>query len=142
MNLLNRIATIGSVPSDEALISYQKRFLLYQGSAMSMGGILWGTLLVVADVAPPAIIPYGYVILTALNFWFFHKSKRFVFARHLQTFISLLLPFTLQWWLGGFEQSGAVMLWSILALASSATYLEHFLARSLHNSHFIFLFFR
>ena len=124
MNLLKRIAAIGSVPSDEALISYQKRFLVYQGSAMSMGGILWGTLLVVANVAPPAIIPYGYVILTALNFWFFHKTKRFVFARHLQTFISLLLPFTLQWWLGGFEQSGAVMLWSILALASSATYLD------------------
>ena len=91
---------------------------------MSAGGILWGTILVIAKVSPPAIIPYGYVILTALNFWYFYKTKHFAIVRHVQTFISLLLPFSLQWWLGGFEQSGAVMLWSILALASSATYLD------------------
>ncbi len=124
MSLLIRIATIGILPGDEALISFQKKFLVYQGTAMSMGGILWGTLLVGAGVAPPSVIPYGYVLLTALNFWFFYKTKRFAIVRHVQTFISLLLPFTLQWWLGGFEQSGAVMLWSILALASSATYLD------------------
>ncbi len=124
MSLLIRLSTIGIIPGDEALISFQKKFLVYQGSAMSMGGILWGTLLVAAGVAPPAIIPYGYVLLTAINFLYFYKSKRFAIVRHVQTFISLLLPFTLQWWLGGFEQSGAVMLWSILALASSATYLD------------------
>ena len=119
-----KLIEIGIIESDEALIAFQKKFLVYQGTFMSMGGVLWGTILVIAKVSPPAIIPYGYVILTALNFWYFHRTKHFAIVRHVQTFISLLLPFTLQWWLGGFEQSGAVMLWSILALASSATYLD------------------
>jgi signal transduction histidine kinase len=119
-----KLPNIGIEDSDEALVAFQKRFLVYQGTAMSVGGLVWGTMLVLAKVMPPSIIPYGYVILTAINFWFFYKTKNFVIVRHVQTFISLLLPFTLQWWLGGFEQSGAVMLWSMLALASSATYLD------------------
>src|SRR4051812_18229936 len=118
-----KLIEIGIVEGDEALVAFQKKFLVYQGTAMSVGGLLWGSLLVFAKVVPPSIIPYGYVVLTTLNFLFFYKTKRFVIVRHVQTFISLLLPFTLQWWLGGFEQSGAVMLWSMLALASSATYL-------------------
>ncbi len=119
-----KLIDIGIDESDEALVAFQKKFLVYQGAFMSVGGILWGTLLLGFKVFPPAIIPYGYVLLTALNFWLFYKTKRFVIVRHIQTFISLLLPFALQGWLGGFEQSGAVMLWSILALASSATYLD------------------
>jgi len=119
-----KLIDIGIIDTDEALIAFQKRFLVYQGTFMSVGGILWGTLCVAAKVFPPSIIPYGYAILTALNFWLFYKTKRFAIVRHVQTFISLLLPFIFQWWLAGFEQSGAVMLWSILALASSATYLD------------------
>ena len=119
-----KLIEIGIVESDEALIAFQKKFLVYQGAFMSCGGILWGTLCVAAKVPSPALIPYAYVVLTALNFLFFYKTKQFIIVRHVQTFISLLLPFIFQWWLGGFEQSGAVMLWSILALASSATYLN------------------
>ncbi len=119
-----KLTEIGSKENDSEIVIFQKTFLIYQGTAMSFGGILWGTILLVAGIPAPAIIPFGYVVLTALNFWFFHTTKYFSAVRHIQTSISLLLPFTLQWWLGGFEQSGAVMLWSILALASSATYLE------------------
>lgn len=118
------IASLGIKEHDSELEIFQKKFLVYQGLAMSMGGVLWGGLLLIANLPGPAIVPFGYALLTAINFWIFHKKGYFSFVRHLQTTISLLLPFILQWWLGGFEQSGAVMLWSILALASSASYLD------------------
>lgn len=121
---MKKVQNMSTESRYEALVAFQKRFLVYQGTAMSVGGLVWGTMLVWANVASPSIIPYGYVILTAINFWYFYRTKNFTVVRHVQTFISLLLPFMLQWWLGGFEQSGSVMLWSMLALASSATYLD------------------
>jgi hypothetical protein len=95
-----KLIEIGIVDSDEALIAFQKKFLVYQGTFMSCGGILWGTLCVLAKVPSPAFIPYAYVVITALNFWYFYKTKHFEFVRHVQTFVSLLLPFYFN---GGWE---------------------------------------
>lgn len=118
------LAKLGVREHDTDVEIFQKKFLVYQGISMSFGGVLWGVLLLVAGLPTPAVIPFGYTFITIINFWVFHKTNYFLLVRHVQTTISLLLPFMLQWWLGGFEQSGAVMLWSILALASSASYLD------------------
>lgn len=122
--ILMKLLQIGSKYGDSDLVAFQKKFLIYQGTAMSGGGVLWGCLLLFAGIPAPSIVPFGYIVLTAANFWFFHKTRNLSIVRHIQTSISLVLPFALQWWLGGFEQSGAVMLWAILALASSASYLD------------------
>ena len=63
-------------------------------------------------------------MLTVLNFAWFHASKNFRLARFFQVLISLLLPFMLQWSLGGFVASGAVMLWAVVALLASLTFQE------------------
>ena len=113
---------IGVVPGEDDNTVLRKQFLVYQGAAMSMGGLLWGTLLLIFEYPAPSVIPYGYAVITAFNFWMFNKTKNFVICRNVQTSISLLLPFMLQWMLGGFAVSGGVMLWSILALTSSVSY--------------------
>lgn len=119
---LVKISRIGIKPNDDYNIVLIKQFLIYQGLAMSMGGLLWGTLLLVFNYPAPSIIPYGYTVITAVNFYFFDKTKNFVICRNIQTSISLLLPFVLQWFLGGFAVSGGVMLWAIIALTSSVSY--------------------
>lgn len=116
------ISLIGIVPGEDDNTILRKQFLVYQGLAMSMGGLLWGTLLLVFDYPIPSVIPFGYTIITVFNFWMLNKTKNFVICRNVQTTISLLLPFMLQWMLGGFAESGGVMLWSILALTSSVSY--------------------
>ena len=118
------ILAIGLNSSDSQAVGLRKQFLVLQGIAMSMGGLLWGTLLLVFNYPVPSIIPYGYAAITVVNFFFFSRSKNFLIARNIQTAISLCLPFFLQWCLGGFEESGGVMLWSILSLVSSTTYQE------------------
>ena len=89
---------------------------------MSGGGILWGSLCVWYGVYVPSTIPFGYTVITILNFLYFYFSKNFVLVRFNQIAISLLLPFMLQWSLGGFVSSGAVMLWALFALFGSFSF--------------------
>jgi signal transduction histidine kinase len=68
------------------------------------------------------VIPFAYVVLSAINIALFNRYKWFVFTQGFQTGISLLLPFLFQWHLGGFYASGGVMLWALLSLAASLSY--------------------
>lgn len=120
--LIARISRIGIYPNDDDNTILKKQFLVYQGLAMSCGGILWGIMLLVFNYSIQSTIPFGYAIITTFNFYFFSRTKNFVICRNIQTTISLLLPFMLQWFLGGFIVSGGVMLWAILALTSSVSY--------------------
>jgi hypothetical protein len=118
----SRIGAIGDRAEDDDETRLQHRFLVYMGLLMSGGGLMWGTLALVVSGPRESIIPYGYVVLTALNLLFFWRTKRFEIVQAFQVFISLALPFTFQWILGGFLASGAVMLWAMLSLVGSLTF--------------------
>ena len=120
--LIARLASMGNRATDTDRERLQHGFLVYMGLLMSGGGILWGTIAVYFDMLLVSSIPYSYTILTLFNFTYFRYSKNFGLVRFFQVLISLLLPFALQWSLGGFIPSGAVMLWSMLALLGSLTF--------------------
>jgi signal transduction histidine kinase len=122
MGIIKNLSRIGNLPQDDENVALRKQFLIYQGLFMSGGGLLWGTLLFVFHYPIPSVIPYGYAFITIINFYAFGYTKNFIVCRNVQTTISLLLPFLLQWFLGGFLVSGGVMLWSMLSLTSSVTY--------------------
>lgn len=124
MQQIIKLINIGTLPEDDEDIIKQKQFLVAEGALMSMGGIMWGTIVIFLDRVPQSSIPYGYFVLTCLNLWYFNKSKNFKFVRDFQTTISLLLPFAFQWVLGGFHASGGVMLWAMLAVAASLSYQD------------------
>lgn len=124
LELLMKLSKIGCFPTDDDFVVLKKQFLVYQGFGMSLGGILWGTLLLVFNYPTPSIIPFGYTAITIINFYFLWKLKNFNFSRIVQMSISVLLPFLLQWSLGGYGESGGVMIWALLALVSSATYMN------------------
>jgi len=121
-NFIVQISRIGIHPTDDDNTVLRKQFLVYQGLAMGIGGFFWGILLIAFNYHWPSVIPFGYAAITVINFYFLHRTKNFVVCRNIQTSFSLLLPFMLQWFLGGFAVSGGVMLWSILALTSSVSY--------------------
>jgi signal transduction histidine kinase/response regulator RpfG family c-di-GMP phosphodiesterase len=124
MTFFKKLGNIGSVASDGSNITLQKNFLVYLGVAMSMGGILWGSICFVMGLYLQAAIPFGYLIITVFNLYYFYRTKNFAATRFIQTLISLLLPFLFQFTLGGFLPSGGVMLWSILALIASLNIAE------------------
>lgn len=121
-SIIDKINKIGIIPDEDELTSNHKRFVVYEAILMSFGGILWGIICLLIEKYSQAVIPFGYVILSILNLWYFHASKKFRFVQGFQTSISLFLPFLFQWVLGGFYASGGVMLWALLSLAASLSY--------------------
>jgi len=120
-SFLEPILSIADTPTDSQEIKRQHIFLIYMGLLMSLGGLLWGTLCILHELYLPAAIPFGYILITTLNFLFLYKTKNFAIAQNIQIFISLILPFFFQYFLGGFVASGGNVLWSVLAVFGSFT---------------------
>ncbi|NCG20925.1 MAG: response regulator [Rhodobacterales bacterium] len=117
-----RLGAIGDRPGDSPEQSLRHHLLIYMGSLMSVGGLVWGTLALYFTSTSLAVIPFGYVVITLANLTYFHKSKNFPVVRGVQVFFSLLLPFLFQWALGGFAASGNMMLWAILAIVATKAF--------------------
>ncbi len=103
----------------------QHSFLIYIGMFMSTGGLLWGSIALSSGLPFQAMIPYGYGLITVLNFTYLYFSKNFQFSQALQLLISLLLPFLFQLSLGGFVSSGAQVFWAITAILGAFTFKEN-----------------
>ncbi|MBI2392549.1 MAG: response regulator [Deltaproteobacteria bacterium] len=122
--LLDRLGAIGYVEGDSEPEKLRKKFLVYMGTFMSGGGVLWGSIAAAHRQWLPAIVPYGYTALTIVNLSLFWLTKRFAPVRFVQVLISLLLPFLFQWTLGGWASSGTVMIWAMLAIVGAMTFSE------------------
>ena len=120
--ILNFINQIGIHSNDDDALKAKKRFVVYEAILMSMGGVMWGFICLIINKPFQSTIPFGYILLSAVNIFFFNKYRWFVFTQGFQTGISLFLPFIFQWVLGGYYSSGGVMIWSLLSLAASLSY--------------------
>lgn len=77
-------------------------------------GFIWGCMYLLFNEPVAAIIPYSFVVLTAISLRLFRADGNFAAFRFRQLLFILLLPFLLMVALGGFSASSAVILWSIL----------------------------
>jgi PAS domain S-box-containing protein len=121
---VQQINSIGLIDSDTAITKAAKNLVVYLALFMSFGGLVWGSLLLYFDLPFAALIPYGYIVLSFFNILNFSLRKNFTATSIVQIILSMLLPFLLQWQLGGFFASGCVMLWSILSLVGSVILLR------------------
>lgn len=119
---LERMGALADRPDDSDEERQRHRFMLLTGASMSFGGLVWGTMCFVTGLYGPGLIPYGYTLVTAINFLLLWRTKHFGRARVVQVLISLLLPFLFQWILGGFVASGAMMIWAMLALVCALSF--------------------
>jgi Protein kinase domain len=120
--LLHRIGSLGDRPEDSPPERLRHRFLVYMAVLMSLGAMVWGGLSLAFGLRRASLIPFAYLVVTALNLGGFVATKSFERARVIQTFFSMLLPFLFQWSVGGFVSSGAVMLWALVALVGALTF--------------------
>ena len=122
--MLTKLLSIADKPSDSESQRQKHTFMIYMGLVMSFGGLAWGTIALLFGYPIPSAIPYGYAVITLLNFLYLSNSKNFKIASFVQVLISLLLPFLFQWSLGGFISSGAMMLWAVLSVIGSLSFYE------------------
>jgi class 3 adenylate cyclase len=69
-----------------------------------------------------AAIPFTYQLVTLAGFVFLARRGRHTAFRRSQLACMLVLPFLLQWSLGGFRPSGAVALWAVTAPFGALTF--------------------
>lgn len=104
-----------SLPDDTEDDRVRKATLSIISILIGIAGLLWSGMYLLLGFKVSAIFPFAYSFLVGMIFLIFLKTKNFLFFLNLQLILILWLPVLLQWSLGGFANSGSVMIWSFLA---------------------------
>jgi signal transduction histidine kinase len=120
--VIDAVARIGDDRGQDEETRLRLRFMIASAVAMGLGGLVWGALALLLGLVADSAVPFGYSAITALNLMALRRTKNFPRARAIQVLISLLLPYMLQWLLGGFVASGCTMLWALLALTAAMSF--------------------
>ncbi len=62
-----------------------------------------------------AAVPYVYLVVSYLSLFIFYRYKRFEYFMFTQLVMLLVMPFFMQWIIGGFEASSGIAIWAILS---------------------------
>ncbi|MGB2833158.1 MAG: adenylate/guanylate cyclase domain-containing protein [Methylotenera sp.] len=61
-----------------------------------------------------AAVPYVYLVVSYVSLFLFYRFKRFEYFTFTQLIMLLVMPFFMQWAIGGFAASSGVAIWAIL----------------------------
>ena len=114
-----RIADVVSETSDSEELRLQKSLLVTASLLITVAAILWGVLYLYYGETMAGWIPLVYSFLTLASLAIFLLTRQYTFYRTSQLILILLLPFFLMVALGGFVNSSAVILWSVLCPLSA-----------------------
>ena len=120
--LISLSASIGADARDSDEVRQQKMLLLASSFLLLLPGALWGLMYIALGETIAGLIPLGYVPLSAISILVFARVHRYPFFRAIQLLLILLLPFFPQIALGGFINSSAVVLWSLICPISALVY--------------------
>lgn len=112
---LNRLSEIGGLPSDSEDLRVRKTVLVLSSTLMASLSFVWVATYAALGLWVCAVIPFVYQVASAASIYTFALTRRYLLFRRSQLWMSLLLPFTLQWSLGGFRTASAVALWAFTA---------------------------
>jgi guanylate cyclase len=62
-----------------------------------------------------AAVPYAYIIISYTTLLIFYRYKRYEYFTFTQLVMLLVMPFFMQWVIGGFEASSGIAIWAILS---------------------------
>ena len=110
---LRRFAGVGVLPSDSEETRLRKSVLVLSSSLMATLAFMWVGTYAALGLWLSAAIPFAYQLASAASIYAFARERRYRLFRASQLGMSLLLPFALQWSLGGFRTSAAVALWGL-----------------------------
>ncbi len=87
--------------------------LVLSSSLMAVLSFVWVGTYAVLGLWLSAAIPFAYQLASAVGIYVFARGRRYRLFRTSQLALSLILPFALQWSLGGFRTSSAMALWAL-----------------------------
>lgn len=113
--VLLRVGGIGADPSDDDELRLRKSLLLLCAFPFIFAGVIWGTIYIAFDEPLAGVIPISYALISSLSIVYLGLTRRYAVFSFIQIFLILLLPFFLMLVLGGFVNSSAVILWSLIS---------------------------
>ena len=114
-DLFNCLAGIGVLPGDPPEVRLRKAVLTLAAVIISVLAVYWVGMYLALGLRVSAAIPFIYQVVSAAGLIHFLRAKDDRLFRTSQLTAMLLLPFLLQWSLGGFVNSSGVMLWAFLS---------------------------
>lgn len=114
--LLERFALIGVVPGDSDEVRVQKVTLTLAAVIVTVLSVIWVGTYLALGLPVSAAIPFGYQVASVVSLVAFARTKDYRLFRFSQIVLMLLLPFLLQWSLGGYIASSAVSLWALIGV--------------------------
>ena len=112
---VGQAAAVGSLPSDTPDEGLRKSALVLSSLLITILSCIWVGTYAALGLWRSALIPLAYQVVSVVGLAFFAKTKRYAAYRASQVALFLVLPFLLQWSLGGFVESGSVALWAFVA---------------------------
>lgn len=115
LHLILRFGSLGVAETDADELRAQKATLTLAAACVTGLAFVWvGTYLALGLVLAAAI-PLVYQVASVVSLALFARTKNYRFLRTSQATMMMLLPFLLQWTLGGYVASSAVSLWALVA---------------------------
>ena len=106
---------VGARRDDSPDVRVRKRYLLLMALLILPAGVIWGLIYWTFDEHAAALAPWSYAVLSLISILIFAFTGNFPFFRFSEMALILIVPFVLGLTLGGFVNSSAVVLWSLLA---------------------------
>ena len=108
------LAGIGVAPGDSDQARAQKFTLTLAASTVTLLAVIWVATYLALGLPVSAAIPFAYQIASIVSLVVFARTGAVRFLRFSQLLLIILLPFLLQWSLGGYAASSAVSLWALV----------------------------
>jgi guanylate cyclase len=113
--VVERAAAVGSLPTDTPEERLRKSALVLSSLLITLLAFVWVGTYAALGLWLAALIPLAYQTASVAGLALFARTKRYDVYRACQVTLILLLPFLLQWSLGGFVTGSAVALWAFVA---------------------------
>jgi class 3 adenylate cyclase len=111
---VERLAHLGVAPDDPDELRVQKVTLTLAAITVTVLAVMWVGTYLALGLPVSAAIPFSYQVVSVVTLAVFARTKDYRFFRSSQVVLIILLPFLLQWSLGGYAASSAVSLWALV----------------------------
>ncbi len=97
-------------------VRVQKVTLTLAAVTVTVLSVIWVGTYLVLGLPVPAAIPFAYQVASVASLIAFARTKGYRLFRFSQIVLMTLLPFVLQWSLGGYVASSMVSLWALVGV--------------------------
>jgi signal transduction histidine kinase/DNA-binding response OmpR family regulator/HPt (histidine-containing phosphotransfer) domain-containing protein len=109
------LSSVGARPDETAERRLERLIALVLAIMMGLAGFVWASIYFFSNEPISGGLAATYFLGTLLNLAGFALFRQFASFRFLQLSLSLIVPYLVMLSLGGFAESGAVVLWSLMA---------------------------